>query len=383
MNRRIGTFCLLFTLATPLGAQEEAAREAQRQQLLKLLAETPEAHDARMRDFTKGLMLSQIPSDAHSALLVMPESGDVVRLQLCNNGLELLRDGPGGGATCGGCLATPGPFTARAFGPNEIVVAMQTGNAVSETTVFGLVRADKAPHFVLTSRTVVREVAWTDPDAKAEQVASPLAAEPLAWDAASRTATLAFWWRGTQQVVVGQVELGNPAQLQAPRRIAAEHLGRGIGAVALDVDGELHVFVRQAGSLGRAGPLRVHVRDRDGRWSQPTADVPGVTLEPEFAPWCDGGRVFLTTPVTDVRGDLANPAAREFVQTLRTFRMEAKDAGTWTPAPLQFTWSGQLRQGQALGVAAAAGRPPTVALQTPTGEVVQTSQQAPAQPRPK
>ena len=166
--------------------------------------------------------------------------------------------------------------------------------------------------------------------------------------------------------------------IRTAQQVQVEYLGEGVAATGLDVDGEIHVFVRQAVQHARAAPLRLHVRDRAGTWSKSGTDVQGVRVEPEFTPWHDAGRVFLTTPVTDIDVDLANPAGPAAAHNLLTFRMAEKDPTTWALAPMQFAWSGRMRQGRQLRVVTAPGHPPTVVLQTHAGEYVQASLQAPS-----
>ena len=373
---------LLLAVAGPLCAQGEGPPDELQQnrlRVMKLLTETAEARAAHLRDFRKRWLLAQLPRDTRSELLVMPEIGDVVRLAFGNSALELHR---GANEPCGRwSAAMPGPFTARAFGPHQILVAMQTGNAGPQTTVLCLARPDAAHDFVLSAHVIVDRVTWSDPDPTSQ---GPQECRVVAWDAASRRATLVFAWEGISRVVVGDVELAS-ALLPSHRVVQAEALAAGAGADAIDVDGELHVFARQSSGFGREAPIRVCVRDRSGKWSKPAADVPDVLVEPEFTAWRDAaGIVHLTTPVSDIREGappIAQPA--DLVQTLRTFRMHPEDRGKWTLAATQFEWSGQLRLGQQLKIATATGRPPAVLLQTVAGEVVERSLGAPETARDK
>ncbi|HEX6812951.1 MAG TPA: hypothetical protein VF384_15105 [Planctomycetota bacterium] len=399
MTRSTTLTWLVLAVAAPLCAQGEGPSEEQRRALLELLSMDQEARAARVRDFSKRFQLAQTPRDARSALVVMPEMGDVIRLQFGRSALELHCAGAGGlDRTCGSWSPMyPGPFTACAVGPHDIVVAMSTGNASSQTTVSCFSRPDATKDFVLSAQAVVSRVDWKDPKPATEQSLGPSGGSVLAWHAESRTATMAFASPGLDRVVVADVVLTSEAPPEPPPgapqgrlwrksllprpavAVTAECLGTGVGAEALDVDGRLHVFVLQSAGLGREGAVRVHVRDRDGKWSAPAAVANGVSVEPEFVAWRDAdGRVCLTTPVSDVRENPANRAARELFQTLRTFRMDAQDASKWTLAPAQFAWSGALRLGQQLRVVHRTAC--AVVLQTATGEVIE---QAPRAPEPR
>jgi hypothetical protein len=130
--RSIPRTCLLLLLAVagPLCAQGEATPEEQRQRILKALTETPEARAARAQDLRKQMLLAQMPGDATSALVVMPVIGDVIRLAFKHCTLELHR----GAKPCGSCSNPyPGRFTARPFGPHQILVAMASTNARAQT----------------------------------------------------------------------------------------------------------------------------------------------------------------------------------------------------------------------------------------------------------
>ena len=145
-----------------------------------------------------------------TATLVMPEGGDVVRLRL-RNGLELVREGPGGAdETCGKWNPMyTGPFTALAVGPNDIVVAMETTNASPVTTVACFSRPDRAGDFVRSAWAAVNGVAWTDPEHVIDGAMGPQGGEVIAWDAASRTVTMAFTWPGLGRCALGDVELAS------------------------------------------------------------------------------------------------------------------------------------------------------------------------------
>lgn len=389
--------CLLAVLlaaplaAATLRAQEDPAIEARRKQLLEVLTMDPQQMAARMRDASSRMFLAQTPRQAMATTVVMPERGDVIRLRFANSTLELRRRGEHGAeTTCGSWRAMmPGPFDARAFGPDEIVVAMQTGNAGPQTTVLRFTRTAAAQEFTLVAQAVVRELAWAAPSSAPEPIGLPSHARAIAWDAQASTVTMVFAAEGLGRVFVAEVPLTSTAP--APERevgglglrvvagllpmVAAkvQVSDEGIDAEALEVDGALHLFVRQAGAPGRLAGVRIHVRGRDGTWQQ-AVHTTDLLVEPEFVAWCDAdGAVHLTTPVSAVRESPTNLPARpaEFVQTLRTFRMEAKDPSRCTPAPLQFAWTGALRLGQQLRVVAARDRTPTVMLETTNGEFVE------------
>lgn len=395
-----------FAIATTLHAQGEPSTEEARlraaREIIELLAD-PQARAARGHAVARQMRLSAAPKTSTSAVVVMPVSGEILRLRVVNDRLELRRTGADGGdVVCGSWPARMGgPFTARAFGPNDLVVAMSTGNASPETAVLQFARADAAGDFAVAAEAFVAGVTWRDTGASDERTEGPAGGEPIAWHAPSRTVSMAFAWEGLPRVVVADVVLAStapaaPAAATPGRRtrlavlhghpkstVKGELLGIGLGVEALDVDGELHVFLRCPSGHGRDDALRVRVRDRAGAWGPVL--VPDVRIEGEFVAWRDAeGRVCLTTPISDVReAAAARPAVLELFQTLATFRMAAQDASQWTLAPRQCVWSGALRLGQRLQVVRAASPKPAVVLQTEAGEVLEQPLLAPETPRAK
>ncbi|HEU4420845.1 MAG TPA: hypothetical protein VFT55_18040, partial [Planctomycetota bacterium] len=206
--------------------------------------------------------MSETPKDSTSAVVMMPECGDLIRLVFGKSSLELHRTGASGAdVTCGSWSAMyPGPFTARAFGPNDIVVAMRTGNAGPQTTVLRLVRAGPAADFELAAIAAVNQVEWVEAQGTVASAAAPHGGDAIVWQAGSGTVTMLFAWEGVPRVVVADVPLASmtpPAPVAGSGRrsrqsvlgppqisVKGECLGEGIGAAALDVDGELHVFAR-------------------------------------------------------------------------------------------------------------------------------------------
>lgn len=380
--------------------QGEQSVEELRQRLLEM-ATNPEARAVAARKVATQLRLVATPRQATSAVVVMAASGDLIRLRSDKNDvLELHRCGPGvDDVPCGRwSVGMPGPFTARAFGANDIIVAMQMGNAISQTTVLCFTRPDGANDFELAAHSRVGRVAWMQPVPGEETLVS-IGASAVAWDAATRTATMLFAWEGPPRVVVADVVLVPAAPPvasggeQVRRRrsvlmpppavtVKGDYVGEGIDADALAVAGELHVFVRRGGGSDRESGVRVHVRQCDGKWSKP-ADASDLAVEREFTAWSDAeGRVCLTTPASEVRGDVLATSQLDLVQTLRTFRMDPQDPSKWTPAARQFTWSGPLLLGQRLCVVTTAGKT-SVVLQTTTGQVVQQPIESEEPPRGK
>ena len=377
--------------AVTQSAQEDPAVQERRRQLLLALTMDPQQRAARMREATSQLRLSQTPRQAMATSVVMPERGDVIRLRCANSTLELRRRGEDGAeTTCGSWQAMmPGPFDARAFGPDEIVVAMQTGNASPQTTVLRFTRAAAAPQFTLAAQCVVRELAWATPQPANQPIGLPSHGRAIARNPTANTVTMVFAAEGLGRFFVAEVPLTSTApapeseagghrlrvvaDLPSPVTAKVQVSGEGIGVEALEVDGALLLFVRPAGSLGRQAGVRVHARSRDGTWQQ-AVHATDVLVEPEFVAWRDAdGAVHLTTPVSAVREGTGTPAVpqAEFAQTLRTWRMDAKDPSRWTPASLQFAWTGSLRLGQQLRVVSSRNQPPTVMLETTNGELVE------------
>lgn len=349
-----------------------------RDRLRQLATETPEQRRERMQQFFAKLRTSQLPSQSRSAAVVMPEVGDRIALQFdANSRLELRRRDAGGvDQTCGSRYCSmPGPFTARAFGPHEILVAMATGNAGPKTTVLCFTRPHATADFEVTALAIVGTVRWTVGEPPASRGSAPHLARVVAWDPAAGLATVAFSWSGTATVAIGDVALRstNPVGgvAQPPREcdIQAVLLGTGVGieVEVLDVDGMLHAFVRRGSGPDRGAPVRVCFRDRAGNWSQPGADLRGLRVEPEFTAWRAGyGAVHLTTPVTTLIDG-------EPQQTLRTWSRDAWQPARWVLADRQFKWSGKLRLGQPLRVVPGAEGSANVVLQNAGGEFVECS----------
>ncbi|MCA8965676.1 MAG: hypothetical protein H6838_09950 [Planctomycetes bacterium] len=345
------------------------------------------AQDSGIDRLTAQLQWSQDPPRSTAAVVVMPTVGDRIELAFdAHSRLQLQRRDEGGATSkrAAFLISVPGPFTARAMSPHEILVAMDTSNASSEATVFAFVRDGADAEFVLVGQAVLRQIAWKDRDSGAELSQGPDFAKVVCWDRAALTAQVAFAWRGAPQVVLGEVALGDmrPREVEQqgqrlrthPMPRFVEVRGQPLGAVGgtdvecAEADGSLLAFVRQQPTAMRRAPVRLCVRDREGTWTSSRQDLPGILVEPGFVVWRDDrGAVHLTTPLSIYAGG-------QLRQSLRTYRWDPthdRDSGV---VAAQFGWAGRLQQGTPLQMVRAADGAPTIVLQQEDGEIVTCAQ---------
>ncbi len=378
------TLAGLLTLTCVLAAQggENPPDETQ-QRGARVLQPYPDRLQDQIDRLTGKVVWSQYLPRTTAAMVVMPNVGDRIELSFDGHShLQLQRRDQDGSTSkrTAFLLSMPGPFTARAMSPHEILVAMDTGNAMSEVTVFAFARDGADAEFGLVGEARLQRITWTDRDSGTEHSQGPDAAEVTCWDRASLTAQVAFTWRGAPRVVLGEVALGDmrprEVELQGRRfrthpmprfvEVRGQPLGsdRGTDVECAQADGNLLAFVRQQPTAMRRAPVRLWVRDHEGTWSSSKEDLPGILVEPGFVAWRDDrGAVHLTTPLSIYTGG-------QLQQTLRTYRWQPKHDPDSAAAVPQFEWAGQLLPGAPLQMVRTADGAPTIVLQQADGVVV-------------